>query len=183
VSCGGRWVDGNDLSGMTLVPPASTSGVSGGMFGGGESPRSKARREMYGLGASVPVAKESIKGKEPAVTQVEGEDYDLEDDEEYLKDLQANVCRLYCNIADMQQSAQPTSRTGQLEPTTDPSLAAALAKTSSSLAKTLDRIANSLDKHTADSREEGRYFVDVKLHTEAIKDVMNVLGMVKSYKP
>ena len=91
VSCGGRWVDGNDLSGMTLVPPSSTSGVSGGMFGGGESPRSKARREMYGLGASVPVAKESVKGKEPAVAQVEDEDYDLEDDEEYLKDLQGNV--------------------------------------------------------------------------------------------
>jgi hypothetical protein len=85
--------------------------------------------------------------------------------------------------ADIQQPAEPTSRTAQSEPTIDPSLTAALAKTSTSLAKTLDRIANSLDKHTADSREEGRYFVDVKLHTEAIKDVMNVLGMVKSYKP
>jgi septal ring factor EnvC (AmiA/AmiB activator) len=153
------------------------------MFGGGESPRSKARREMYGLGASVPVAKESVKGKEPAVTQVEDEDYDLEDDDEYLKGLQANVSRLCWNIADIQQSAKPTSQTVQSAESTDPSLTAALAKTSTSLAKTLDRIANSLDKHTADSREEGRYFVDVKLHTEAIKDVMNVLGMVKSYKP
>jgi hypothetical protein len=71
----------------------------------------------------------------------------------------------------------------QLEPhSTDP-LSAALSKTSSSLAKTLDRIATSLDKHTEDSREEGRYFVDVKLHTEAIKDVMTVLGMVKGFKP
>ena len=86
-------------------------------------------------------------------------------------------------IADIEQSAKPAIRTVQSESTIDPSLTAALAKTSSSLAKTLDRIANSLDKHTADSREEGRYFVDVKLHTEAIKDVMNVLGMVKSYKP
>jgi hypothetical protein len=86
--------------------------------------------------------------------------------------------------ADIQQSAKPTPQAAQSnEPTTDPSLTAALAKTSTSLAKTLDRIANSLDKHTADSREEGRYFVDVKLHTEAIKDVMNVLGMVKNYKP
>jgi hypothetical protein len=95
VSCGGRWVDGNDLSGMTLVPPASTPGVSGGMFGGGESPRSKARREMYGLGSSVPVGKESVKGKEPAVNQVEDEDYDLEEDEEYVKGLQANVSELH----------------------------------------------------------------------------------------
>ena len=87
-------------------------------------------------------------------------------------------------IADIQQSAKATSQTVQsAQSVADPSLTAALAKTSSSLAKTLDRIANSLDKHTADSREEGRYFVDVKLHTEAIKDVMNVLGMVKSYKP
>jgi hypothetical protein len=71
----------------------------------------------------------------------------------------------------------------QLEPhSTDP-LSAALSKTSSSLAKTLERIATSLDKHTEDSREEGRYFVDVKLHTEAIKDVMTVLGMVKGFKP
>jgi len=141
---------------------------------------------MYGLGSSVPVAKESVKGKEPAVTQVEDEDYDLEDDEEYLKGLQANVSRSNQNdfdLADTQPSAKPASRAVQSEPTTDPSLTAALAKTSSSLAKTLDRIANSLDKHTEDSREEGRYFVDVKLHTEAIKDVMNVLGMVKSYKP
>jgi polyribonucleotide nucleotidyltransferase len=138
---------------------------------------------MYGLGASVPVAKESVKGKEPAVTQVEDEDSDLEDDEEYLKGLQANVSKLHSIIADIQQSAKPTSRAVQSEPITDQSLTAALAKTSTSLAKTLDRIANSLDKHTEDSREEGRYLVDVKLHTEAIKDVMNVLGMVKSYKP
>jgi septal ring factor EnvC (AmiA/AmiB activator) len=153
------------------------------MFGGGESPRSKARREMYGLGSSVPVAKESVKGKEPAVAQVEDEDYDLEDDDEYLKGLQANVSKLHFIIADIQQSVKPTSQNVQSAESTDPSLTAALAKTSTSLAKTLDRIANSLDKHTADSREEGRYFVDVKLHTEAIKDVMNVLGMVKSYKP
>jgi len=141
---------------------------------------------MYGLGSSVPAAKESVKGKEPAVTQVEDEDYDLEEDEEYLKGLQANVNRSNVNdfnLADRQQSAKPTSQTVQSAESTDPSLTAALAKTSSSLAKTLDRIANSLDKHTDDSREEGRYFVDVKLHTEAIKDVMNVLGMVKSYKP
>ena len=138
---------------------------------------------MYGLGASVPVAKESVKGKEPAVAQVEDEDYDLEDDEEYLKGLQANVSKLHSIIADIQQSAKPTPQAAQSTEPTNPTLAAALAKTSTSLAKTLDRIANSLDKHTEDSREEGRYFVDVKLHTEAIKDVMNVLGMVKSYKP
>jgi hypothetical protein len=67
--------------------------------------------------------------------------------------------------------------------TSDPTLSSALAKTSASLAKTLDRIATSLDKHTESDREEGRYFVDVKLHTEAIKDVLGVMEVVRRYKP
>lgn len=139
---------------------------------------------MYGLGASVPAAKESVKGKEPAVTKVGDDNYELDDDEDYLKSLQANVSKAHPEFRlTWQQSVQHTSRAVEsTETTADSSLTAALAKTSSSLAKTLDRIANSLDKHTKDSREEGRYFVDVKLHTEAIKDVMTVLGMVKSYK-
>lgn len=69
------------------------------------------------------------------------------------------------------------------EPIPDPVLTAALSKTSASLARTLDRIATSLDRHTEGDREEGRYFVDVKLHTEAIKDVLSVMGMVKRYRP
>jgi len=97
VSCGGRWVDGNDLSGMTLVPAANngsgSSAIGGGEMLGGESPRSKARREMYGLGSSVPVSAASIKGKEPAATTEEDEEYELDDEEDYLKGLQANVSR------------------------------------------------------------------------------------------
>lgn len=65
----------------------------------------------------------------------------------------------------------------------DPALAAALSKTSSSLAKTLERVADSLDKRTKYDWDEARYFVDVKLHTEAIKDVLTVVRMVKQFQP
>jgi hypothetical protein len=92
VSCGGRWVDGNDLSGMKLVPPAgSGSGSRSEAMLGGESPRSKARREMYGLGSSVPVAAQSIKGKDKesvSIAQEQEDEYEIEDGEEYLTGLQ-----------------------------------------------------------------------------------------------
>jgi hypothetical protein len=96
VSCGGRWVDGNDLGGMTLHSgPSSGKEASGGMFGGGESPRSKARREMYGLsGTSVSGPVEPTKGKEPASAQGkqgDEEEYDMEADEAYLQKMQAKV--------------------------------------------------------------------------------------------
>jgi hypothetical protein len=75
VSCGGRWVDGNDLGGMTLMSGTGKEAEKGGaeaggaasgsMLGGGESPRSKARREMYGL----PGPSDNDKGKAPATAQ------------------------------------------------------------------------------------------------------------------
>lgn len=80
VACGGRWVDGNDLGGMKLMPDTSAGSVTAG--GGGESPRSRARREMYGLSAQGT----DIKGKQvdkshtsaaPVAIQ-EGEDDDFE---------------------------------------------------------------------------------------------------------
>jgi len=80
---------------MTLVPPSS-SGVSGSReMLGGESPRSKARREMYGLGSSVPITVQLSKGKEPA-PQIEEdeEDYELENDEDYVNEPQATVSTL-----------------------------------------------------------------------------------------
>jgi len=96
VSCGGRWVDGNDLGGMTLHSgPSNDKSGGGGMFGGGESPRSKARREMYGLsGTSTTGSVNSIKGKEPASSQNkqgDEEEYEIESDEAYLKEIQNKV--------------------------------------------------------------------------------------------
>lgn len=89
VSCGGRWIDGNDLGGMTLLPGGSTSARTGtgAVTAGGESPRSRARREMYGLTADG----SSSKGKQaeaalPAVPtreqldEEEEDEYDLEDE-------------------------------------------------------------------------------------------------------
>lgn len=57
----------------------------------------------------------------------------------------------------------------------------ALDKSASALALTLDRLAASLETHTAgkSKADEARYFVDVKLHTEAMKDVLEVLALLK----
>jgi hypothetical protein len=83
VACGGRWVDGSDLKGMTLMStPGPSSGSNGpGTMGGSESPRSRARREMYGLSSQGT----DIKGKQvekeisPIVVQEdEDDDFDLE---------------------------------------------------------------------------------------------------------
>lgn len=66
------------------------------------------------------------------------------------------------------------------------SLHPALTQTSKSLTKTLIRLSNSLDLHTErlkeDQAAQARYFVDVKLHTEAIKDVLEVLKLVKGFR-
>jgi len=50
-----------------------------------------------------------------------------------------------------------------------------------SLSLTLERLASSLERHTtgAGKIDEARHFVEVKLHTEAMKDVLEVLGMVE----
>jgi hypothetical protein len=206
VSCGGRWVDGNDLGGMTLMSGTGKEAEKGGaggaasgsMLGGGESPRSKARREMYGL----PGPSDNDKGKAPATAQPtttapvgiadlddDEDDFGLdreEDDEPELQQRVSSISSCLISAEDVylfQIAATSTSTRQTTTSNTDPLLSSALSKTSSSLAKTLDRIATSLDKHTESNREEGRYFVDVKLHTEAIKDVMAVLETVQKYRP
>ena len=71
----------------------------------------------------------------------------------------------------------------QISKLADPTLPSALRNTASSLALTLDRLATSLERHTAGTNkaDEARYFVDVKLHTEAIKDVLDTLGLVERF--
>jgi hypothetical protein len=62
-------------------------------------------------------------------------------------------------------------------------LSSALRTASFSLASTLDRLAASLSAHTSGARasDESRYFVDVKLHTEAMRDVLDVLQRVEGF--
>ena len=64
------------------------------------------------------------------------------------------------------------------------SLQPSFEKASASLALTLDRLASSLERHTVgtDKEDEARYFVDVKLHTDAMKDVLQVMGMMQGLK-
>ena len=73
---------------------------------------------------------------------------------------------------DLEEGSAPVPPPKELPTTT------ALANTSTSLALTLDRLAESLKRHTI---TEERYFVDVKLHTEAIKDVLEVMKMVEKF--
>ena len=87
VSCGGRWVDGNDLKGMTLMPNGPSG--AGGMVTeeGSESPRSKARREMYGLSPSGMDVKGKQVGGAPSAVEIQdheedGLDLDLDLDSE-----------------------------------------------------------------------------------------------------
>jgi len=166
VSCGGRWVDEDDLDGMRVVPASLSSGGVGsvqrnGVGSGerGESPRSKRRREMYGITFGGEAESE------------EREEFDI--DEKDLEEAAAEIP----SLQPQPHQLLPSSRSA------NPTLTSALGTTTSSLARTLDRLASSLNRHTPSSGEnEGRYFVDVKLHTEAIKDVLEVLGMVEKYK-
>jgi len=91
-------------------------------------------------------------------------------------------------IAQNPKSSAPLSHSphnARATTTSSSPLASALDKTANSLASTLDRLATSLDQHSrrgsaAGNGDDGRYFVDIKLHTEAIKDVLDVLARVKA---
>lgn len=84
-------MDSNDLKGMTLVPTATGAAGAGGSGSGRvaeeglESPRSKARREMYGLSPSGADIKGKQVAKEPSAVTVqedEDDDFDLDSDSE-----------------------------------------------------------------------------------------------------
>jgi hypothetical protein len=69
-------------------------------------------------------------------------------------------------------------------------LDSALESTSQALATTLETLSASLKSTTQraaqssqDVTEGGRFFVDVKLHTEAIKDVLDTLHNLRSLRP
>lgn len=94
VSCGGAWVDQADLEGMNIVPPTSAAGRTGRSAsriidvprqGGAEppevggvleSPRSKARRELYAQGERIVQETESKKKRanEPVVSSKKGKE-------------------------------------------------------------------------------------------------------------
>ncbi|RSH81408.1 hypothetical protein EHS25_006940 [Saitozyma podzolica] len=161
VGCGGRWVTEGDTGGMTMVsaptvggagPSAAVKGVSVGSAGnqqaGASSPNTRRRMELYDVGLELLRQEEKMEEEE----QVDEVDMDV-----------------------AERSTPSQSRTPQTNGSS--ALPAALRSTTDSLAQTLDRLATSLSSHTSGSSasDESRYFVDVKLHTEAMRDVLEVL--------
>ena len=152
VSCEGRWVQEDDLGGMKLMRREEVSAEKRQVeTEGRESPRTRRRREMYGIG------EEDLGGQVKLDMIVSNGNHEEIEEE----------------IEGMEVDAEKPSQAD--------ALSTALQHTKSSLSLTLDRLAVSLERHTTGTSkaDETRYFVDVKLHTEAMKDILEVLGMAE----
>ncbi|RXK34996.1 hypothetical protein M231_07750 [Tremella mesenterica] len=105
---------------------------------GVDSPRTRTRKELYGMTEASTVEEEKGKGQAAPVV--------------------------------------PPPTVGKDEPIKQlPNLGSTLDTASSALARTIEKIATSLDDLVLKPTEHGRYFVDVKLHTEALKDILDVM--------
>ncbi|WWD18923.1 hypothetical protein CI109_103379 [Kwoniella shandongensis] len=190
VACDGRWVAESSIEsgGMKVVAP--DAGV------GAESPRSKRRRELYGL-----VVEEQGKGKEKVVEShdfqkraKESEDQlvggtksaliEEEDEDNFDEDDVESPALNKPKPSTSQSHPSQSSRSPDL----DSPLGLALSNTSSSLATTLQNLSSSLERYASHpptgqglrgEEDSGKWFVDLKLHTEAIKDVLGVIGQVE----
>ncbi|ORY35383.1 hypothetical protein BCR39DRAFT_591902 [Naematelia encephala] len=162
VSCHGRWVEEGNMGGLKIIAPPRTkieeTRDDRSLLEASEesrSPREKRRRELYGL--DVPsVGKQDSKGK------------NREDEDDFDVDM------------DIEGPIPPPKEAASKDlPSlaTNASLNSALHAAQSSLALTLSRLAISLEQHH--TSDEARYFVDVKLHTEAMRDVLDVLERMK----
>ncbi|WVQ99846.1 hypothetical protein IAU59_006989 [Kwoniella sp. CBS 9459] len=216
VCCGGRWVEeaAVESQGMKVFRV--------------ESPRSKARRELYdkdkGKGKSKGKsrvmdpeefeahANESAKrlhaGPGPAATAAAsdlrqhpdedfGTDIEMDDDDEEpatqeVRSAPAIAKSSAAHILPIRPTPYKPS-----PPSPSSALGQSLSHTSDSLSQTLKSLSTSLERYAARSpvpptsvhsarpvpggpdEENGRWFVDLKLHTEAIKDVLGVLGQVE----
>ena len=152
VGCQARWVEEGDLGGMKLVQRDEVSIEKRQVENEGrESPRTRRRREMYGIGEA------DLGGQETVADIVSNGNH-----QEIVEEMEG-----------MEVDAEKLSEVNPLS--------TALRHTNSSLSLTLDRLALSLERYTTGTSkaDEARYFVDVKLHTEAMKDVLEVLGMVQ----
>ncbi|WWD02468.1 hypothetical protein V865_000508 [Kwoniella europaea PYCC6329] len=200
VSCGSRWIDEKEIEkeGMTVMNSRDQV----------ESPRTKARNELYGLDGKgkqkekeqqqeVKVdrkaferqARESAQRLERGVEdEVEGEDVDME--EEGVRDSQPALMK--SSLASTRPLPHPLPRpiNQPVPPSPSSPLGKALSSTSDSLSSTLQNLSSSLERYAAHppgqrrngEDESGKWFVDLKLHTEAIKDVLGVLGQVERAK-
>ncbi|WRT68238.1 uncharacterized protein IL334_005214 [Kwoniella shivajii] len=189
VSCNARWIEEGSIEkeGMKVINEAKEM----------ESPRTKARRELYGLD-SKGKSKEKVvdqkefeeKAQESAAKlekgkKVEEEDIDMEEEEEEEDEDEEQVAHTKSAAIPTQPVRRKTSQQAPAPSPTSP-LGQALSSTSDSLSSTLRNLSSSLERYAShppaqrrNGEDSGKWFVDLKLHTEAIKDVLGVIGQVE----
>ncbi|KAK8854927.1 hypothetical protein IAR55_003666 [Kwoniella newhampshirensis] len=183
VSCDGRWVAESAIEsgGMKIVSSSDESGMS---------PRSKRRRELYGL-----VVEEKGKGKEKVVETKDFEKKAKESEEKLVGQTKSVEREVEDGDFEEDNVETPATKntsqkriTTHTAPDTESPLGLALSHTTSSLSTTLHNLSASLERYAAHpptgrglrgEDDSGKWFVDLKLHTEAIKDVLGVIGQVE----
>ncbi|KAL7423484.1 hypothetical protein Q5752_001064 [Cryptotrichosporon argae] len=157
VNCGTGWVVGEPGPGAEGGAP--------------ESPRSRRRRELY----------ESVPAPAEGKAREQDEDEDAIEVEQEVPPAPATTLAVLAPTAPAEPvPAQSTIPTPSAAPLSAPSLSALVA-TEASLSTVLARLAVSLETTTAHwaGPEDSRYFVDLKLHTEAVRDVVDLLAVVR----
>ncbi|WVR07378.1 hypothetical protein IAU60_004419 [Kwoniella sp. DSM 27419] len=199
VSCDTRWADENALA----QGDVKISGLAP------ESPRSRMKRELYGIGVDHRAAGDKGKGKRKEV-EVDQQAFEAEA-RESAERLQRQAAQSRTQAGrqgvdvdmeegelegDIDEEVKPSTTVSQPSKITavpsDPQapapgspLSQSLSQTSDSLAHTLSSLSASLEQHVSrpvlrrNDEDSGRWFVDLKLHTEAIKDVLAVIGQVE----
>ncbi|WWC71731.1 uncharacterized protein I206_105689 [Kwoniella pini CBS 10737] len=202
VSCNSRWIDESSIEkeGMTIINQSQ------------ESPKSKAKWELYGLDSFGNAqinqsegkgekkvldneefdreARDSVKRLQSGNTEKEEDDVNMEEIDKDFDDESKAKAQTSSNMSSHPIRPMPTPRpiNNPIPPTSDSQLGQALESTSNSLSSTLQNLSSSLENHTSRppiqkrgvvEPDSGKWFVDLKLHTEAIKDVLGVLGQVE----
>ncbi|OCF30639.1 hypothetical protein I316_07687 [Kwoniella heveanensis BCC8398] len=209
VCCEGRWVDESavESEGMKVVQQQQRQHQTEGEAGA-ESPRTKARRELYGL-SSEGDKKEKVEAKNDKGKSrvIDPDEFEARANESAKRlhaapasgegvsshqrqhhDDDAGTDSAATHILPIRPSPyKPTP------PSPSSALGQSLSQTSDSLSQTLKSLSTSLERCAAplpsatahgihsrpDDGDNGRWFVDLKLHTEAIKDVLGVIGQVE----
>ncbi|WVN90173.1 uncharacterized protein L203_105409 [Cryptococcus depauperatus CBS 7841] len=203
VSCGGRWVDEKNIPSNWKVPDIASTSTSTARLefaAAGESPRSKRRRELYGLTVTGSDSQHGKKGKgEVDIGQFETKARESEselvgknvscDDVIEGGEGQGGPEQI-TNFASGREPANekratilpiPHPVSCPIPPSSTSRVYTSLDNSAFSLSKTLSSLSSSLEQLTSNTgkENEGKWFVDIKLHTEAMKDVLGVLSQVE----
>ncbi|WVO22929.1 uncharacterized protein IAS62_004273 [Cryptococcus decagattii] len=188
VSCEGRWVEESSVPADWVrdapITPTTEAVPSNGSVQAGESPRSRKRRELYGITTSEFETK-ARESESELVNRAAPENFAHEAADELEQT--AIGARTFSTRPTPGILPAPFNR--PTPPSPGSALFATLSTASDSLSETLTRLSKSLDattsslgKRSSSSQDEGNCFVDIKLHTEAMKDVLGVLAQVERAK-